>query len=142
MNFSSPVFIFLFLPFVFFSYFLIPKFIKNLWLVIVSLLFYGWTENNFILFIIGWSLINYKTGLKIETSNKKKFWFIISILINLGVLFYFKYWNFFFLNIFSLVNSSFQLRETFLPLAISFLLFTQSHITSIFIVKLISQNAI
>lgn len=109
--FSSIIFLFLFLPLVLLIYYLLPKAIRNSFLIFASLLFYFWGETFLIWILITASLIDYFCGLLIGGGFKKgeiqhlekgtkrtiqqRFWLTFSILSNLGFLFYFKYCNFF-----------------------------------------------
>ena len=99
MSFSSLEFIFLFLPIFLVIYYIFPKNMKNLILVIFSLIFYaiGVKSNPeyFILILLS-TLINYILGILIE-DNKKYSKYILSfgIVYDIGWLFIFKYFDFF-----------------------------------------------
>ena len=96
MVFSSLVFIWLFLPVVLVGYFLMPAQLKNVFLLIFSLLFYAWGEPECILLMIFLILVNYIIGIIMERNgNKRKTLLILSIVINIAILGYFKYFNFF-----------------------------------------------
>lgn len=87
----------IFLPIVFIIYwFVLAKNIKlqNFFLLICSYVFYGWWDWQFLSLIIFSSLIDYFVAHKISASgsNKKK-WLIFSIVMNLGLLGFFKYFN-------------------------------------------------
>ena len=87
----------IFLPIVFIIYwFVLAKNIKlqNFFLLICSYVFYGWWDWRFLSLIIFSSLIDYFVAQKISASgsNKKK-WLIFSIVMNLGLLGFFKYFN-------------------------------------------------
>lgn len=91
----------IFLPTVFILYwFVCNKHLKlqNALLLIVSYVFYGWWDYRFLSLIIFSSLVDYFCGLAIERSlslNKKKQWLTLSMVVNLGFLGVFKYFNFF-----------------------------------------------
>lgn len=71
---------------------------KRTWLLICSYTFYGVWDWRFLSLIIGSTLVDYIVGKKIYASNQKhikKSWLILSLAVNLGVLGFFKYWNFF-----------------------------------------------
>lgn len=91
----------IFLPTVFILYwFVCNKHLKlqNALLLIVSYVFYGWWDYRFLSLIIFSSLVDYFCGLAIERSlslNKKKRWLTLSMVVNLGFLGVFKYFNFF-----------------------------------------------
>lgn len=91
----------IFLPIVFFLYwFVTNKSLKtqNALLLIASYYFYACWDWRFMFLLIFSTLLDYFTGLKMEdssTNNEKKFWFWLSIIVNLGFLGVFKYYNFF-----------------------------------------------
>lgn len=91
----------LFLPVVFILYwFVTNKNLKaqNLLLLVASYFFYACWDWRFLFLLIFSTLLDYFTGLKMaqtENQNTKKTWFWISILVNLGFLGLFKYYNFF-----------------------------------------------
>ncbi|TGM82257.1 MBOAT family protein [Leptospira mtsangambouensis] len=120
MIFSSIFFIFVFFPLVFFLFSMASQRYKFLVLLFASFLFYFWGEQSFIIVILGSILINYSFGLVIESSKNKKFFLSIGIIINLALIFYFKYALFFLSN---LSNSSFENIDIHLPLGISFFTF-------------------
>ncbi len=59
MVFSSNIFLFLFFPVVFIGYFIMPKALKNLFLLVLSLFFYGWGEPRFVFVMLGSILLNF-----------------------------------------------------------------------------------
>ncbi|NNC50714.1 MAG: MBOAT family protein [Flaviramulus sp.] len=91
----------LFLPTVFLLYwFVFNKHIKwqNLLLLVVSYVFYGWWDWRFLSLIVFSSFVDYFCGLAIEKAEQtkiKKRWLSLSMLVNLGFLGVFKYFNFF-----------------------------------------------
>ncbi len=89
----------IFLPIVFVIYwFLTAKNLKhqNIFLLLCSYLFYGWWDWRFLSLIMASSLIDFYVAQKIEaSSNHKKRWLLLSITMNLGLLGFFKYFNFF-----------------------------------------------
>ena len=94
MLFSSIPFLYYFLPSVLILYFIIPKCMKNVVLLFSSLIFYAWGEPEYILCMIASIVIGYISGLLIEAFRAKKlstFFLILSVVINLGFLFYFKF---------------------------------------------------
>ena len=103
MVFSSVLFIFRFLPIAMILYFLTPNKFKNLTLLLVSLIFYSWGEPKYFLIMVASIFVDYFVSRGIEKSrNNKKVSIMllsISILFNLGILFFFKYFNFFLENI-------------------------------------------
>ena len=123
MLFSSITFIYYFLPCVILAYYLTPKKYKNVTLLASSLLFYFYGEQNPVLVIA--CVLNYLLGLIIGKTkgNNKKCFLILGIAINLLLLGYYKYSNFFIENINSLFNSNVKYLSIILPLGISFFTF-------------------
>ena len=99
MVFSSTIFLFGFLPLSLLVYYASPLKIRNLMLFLLSLIFYGFGEPTYILVMLFSVTVAYLTGLPIgkyrESAPKKaKFWLILSVCLNLGMLVFFKYTNF------------------------------------------------
>lgn len=96
MLFSSPTFLFLFLPLVLLFYYSVFRKFPNLVLVIASLVFYWWGEPEFIYILLTAILLNYFFGLMIQNSHPhlRMFFLHWSIILNLGLLIYYKYWSF------------------------------------------------
>lgn len=124
MVFSSLIFLFLFLPTFLLCYF-IPKKrkTKNIVLLIFSLLFYGYGEPIYVLLMILSIIANYFIVLWMDKSSKPKKWLIIDLVFNLGLLFFFKYTNFFLDNINNLFNLNIKFLSISLPIGISFYTF-------------------
>lgn len=127
MVFSSLLFIFRFLPISLFIYYITPMKYKNFILTILSLVFYSWGEGKYFLIMISSIVVDYIIGLAIKkySEDKKKSisLLIISIIFNLGILFLFKYLNFFIGNINELFNITIKEVNIKLPLGISFYTF-------------------
>src|SRR6185437_11551000 len=91
----------IFLPIVFFLYWFFAKNnlkVQNLLLLLSSYVFYGWWDYRFLFLLVFSTFLDFFTGLKIynsENQTTKKTWLIISVVINLGFLCFFKYYNFF-----------------------------------------------
>ena len=100
MVFSTPYFLFLYLPIVLFLYYIVPLKLRNLVLLIVSLIFYGWGEPVYILIMFVSIIIDYTHGMLVERGKKTgkmglaKGAVVSSVICNLGLLFFFKYWDF------------------------------------------------
>ena len=98
MVFSSPIFLFLFLPVVLTGYFFLPGLrLKNLWLLGFSLLFYAWGEPIFIFLALISTLMNYYLGRWVdhtEAPARRKLVVGLAITLNIGLLAFFKYANF------------------------------------------------
>ncbi len=91
----------LFLPIVFILYWLFAK--KKLWiqnsiLLVASLVFYAWWDPRFLLLLMFSTFLGYYTGIEIhdaKTKKAKRIWFWVSVVVNVGFLAIFKYYNFF-----------------------------------------------
>ncbi|PHZ86218.1 MBOAT family O-acyltransferase [Paremcibacter congregatus] len=132
MFFNSYEFILFFLPitlivFIFLSRINTEKAIG--WLVLASLFFYGWWNPDYLLLIIGSMGVSYFIGTLInrtlQEKGRAKLILIIGIVLNLSLLGYFKYANFFLESAAYALSSNFELHHIILPLAISFFTFQQ-----------------
>ena len=147
MVFSSILFIFRFLPIAMGIYFLTPKKLKNLSLLILSLIFYSWGEPRYFLLMIASIFVDYFISINIEKNNKNKkikiLLLAISIIFNVGILFFFKYINFFIENINNIFNMSLNNVKITLPLGISFYTFqTMSYTIDVFLGKVKAEKNI
>lgn len=130
MVFSSVTFLVYFLPIFLVIYFLSPQKFKNLVLLVSSILFYSWGAPKFIFVILITTTLDfYLVKLLYNSTSEKnrKFFLVLSLCLNLGLLFYFKYSNFFIDN-FNTLLSSFGANEIIwikiiLPIGISFYTF-------------------
>ncbi len=96
MLFSSLEFLFFFLPLSAVGYFICPLRLRNGWLLLVSLLFYGFGEPVYVFLMIGTVIADYLFGLAIERSgSRKRLWLWLSVAFNLSLLGFFKYYGFF-----------------------------------------------
>lgn len=127
MVFSSTIFLCVYLPLVLLGYNICPKKGKNLFLLIVSLIFYAWGEPKYVFLMIFSILVNYVFGLLMDKhrENKKrlKLLLVISVIIDLGLLSVFKYTDFIITNINSVFGAGFDLLNIALPIGISFYTF-------------------
>lgn len=129
MLFSSLTFLFLFLPLLLVLYFVVPhKYMKlrNIILLIFSLIFYAWGEPKYIFLMLLTVFISYIFGLLINKSKKrlnKLIYLVISILLITSSLIYFKYTNFFIDNINNIFNFNINIKNIVLPIGISFYTF-------------------
>ena len=140
MVFSSILFIFRFLPISMGIYFLTPKKFRNFSLLILSLVFYSWGEPKYFVLMLASIFVDYFISLGIDKNNKSKririILLCISITFNIGILFFFKYINFFIENINSIFNMSLSYVKITLPLGISFYTFqTMSYTIDVFLKK-------
>ncbi len=127
MVFSSIPFIFFFFPIFLAIYGLMKNKFKNIILLIFSLIFYAWGEPIYIILMIFSSIVDYTNGRLIEkyrdNINKKKIFLIFSIIINIGLLGFFKYSDFLIENINNIFGSNIDLLKLGLPIGISFFTF-------------------
>ncbi len=130
MVFSSIIFLFYFMPVFFLCYFLVGKKYKNIVILLGSIAFYSWGAPRFIFVILGTTMVDfYVVRFMSASSSKRKRILLLSLslCINLGLLFYFKYSNFFVENL----NKSLALigikpiawAKMLLPIGISFYTF-------------------
>lgn len=124
MVFSSILFLFYFFPIVFIVNKLLPKKYKNLWLFFASMFFYAWGEPIYILIMLFSTFFDYTNGrLMVGASEKKKKLILInSIVVNLGILFFFKYSDFF-IKVVNEFGFNIKPLNLALPLGISFYTF-------------------
>lgn len=127
MVFSSLLFLFLYLPAVILIYYITPYRYRNLFLFVVNLIFYGWGEPVFVLLMLFSTLVDYTHGYFIDKyrENKKiaKRFLVSAVVINLGLLGFFKYTGFLTetLNVLPFLNI--EPIEIPLPIGISFYTF-------------------
>src|SRR5690606_1484474 len=118
------------LPIVICVNFLLQKKLRNAFILLCSLFFYAWGENVLVLLMMGSICLNYIFGILISNSHQKlrintaKFLLIVGIVLNLSVLVYYKYINFFVDNLTQLgleFDNSFS--DVTLPIGVSFFTF-------------------
>lgn len=121
MVFSSITFLYFFLPAVLLIYYISPKKIKNIVLLLSGLFFYAWGEPVYVVIMIFSSFIDYAAGLIIDkyddNQKKRTAALLVSLIINLGLLGVFKYSGFF-AGIFGI-----EIKQLPLPIGISFYTF-------------------
>jgi D-alanyl-lipoteichoic acid acyltransferase DltB (MBOAT superfamily) len=124
----------IFLPIVFFLYWFVTNRnlkLQNALILAASYLFYGWWDWRFLSLIVFSSLVDYLVGVglaRYDDSNKRRLLLLISIVVNLGFLGFFKYFNFFsesFADAFTLLGRPFEPSRLniILPVGISFYTF-------------------
>ncbi len=130
MVFSSPLFVFLFLPLVLLGYYLAPRTARNLFLFSASLFFYAWGEKKYVLVLLLSLAVNYALACAISRTAKqsrKRLRLITAIVFNLGLLVSFKYARFFVDNLSSIWvlcgGEPFSVRALHLPIGVSFFTF-------------------
>ena len=130
MVFSSILFLLYFLPVFMLVYVLLPKKAKNHWALLVSILFYAWGAPNFLYVVLCTSILDFylvRALYKSEKPQHKKILLTTSLVLNLGLLAYFKYANFFIENVNAALGSlgieQLAWTQVALPIGISFFTF-------------------
>ena len=123
MLFSSITFIYYFLPILLLIYFIVPKKIKNLTLLIFSLIFYFLGEPKYIIVLLLSCIINYVISKLMKYKKYKKALLILAIIYNVGQLLVFKYTDFFIDNINNIFNTNISFMYIVMPIGISFFTF-------------------
>lgn len=130
MNFSSATFLLTFLPVFLLVYYCVPRAWKNIWVLLASIFFYSWGAPRFIFLLLGTTLLDFFLVKKMDAQEEKhtrKLYLCISLILNLGLLAYFKYSNFFVENINAALSamgiSPIPWVEVVLPIGISFYTF-------------------
>ncbi len=126
MVFSSIVFLFRFLPLFFLLYYLVPERMKNLILFLGSLIFYAWGEPVYVLLMLFSTVVDYVHGRLLERLRGKRAARLVllsSVVVNLGVLCFFKYADFLIESVNAVFGTGFPLFSLGLPIGISFYTF-------------------
>ena len=130
MVFSSNIFLLYFLPLFLICYFACPRKWRNYIILVFSIVFYAYGGPDFILFLLGATTATYflvKAMCKTEKAGTKKWLCAAAIVINLGLLVYFKYANFLVDNVNAIVSlfhgKGIHLAKIVLPIGISFFTF-------------------
>jgi alginate O-acetyltransferase complex protein AlgI len=139
MIFSSVFFVFLFLPIVLLAYFIVPGKLKNVVILISSLIFYAWGEPVYIVLMIFSIVYNYIAGIEIDYHREEgrdgrvKFVFLMSVVVNLLILGFFKYYGFVIDNLNHILPIEIPNRALALPIGISFYTFqTLSYVIDVY----------
>jgi len=122
MLFSSLTFLFCFLPAAVVGYYICPRKLRNFFLLLASIFFYAWGEPRYLPVIFATITISYFGALAVERFKYKKILLTLFILLDLSLLFYFKYTNFFLENLNMIFHQKWSLKVV-LPLGISFYTF-------------------
>lgn len=130
MLFNSLGFLLFFLPVTVAGFFWLGRFNQRLaaaWLACASVFFYGYWDYRYLLLLGGSILFNYWAGYKIGhvTQSERKFWLSFAICLNLLLLAYYKYADFFIVSLNGTVGTGWPLLNIALPVGISFFTFTQ-----------------
>ncbi len=129
MVFSTPYFLFLYLPIVLLLYYISPLKLRNLVLLVFNLIFYGWGEPIYILIMFASIAIDYTHGMLVTRCKAKgnlrgaKAAVVSSVVFNLALLFFFKYWDFIAGSLSSIGLSFMPKLGLELPIGISFYTF-------------------
>lgn len=126
MVFSNAVFLFIFLPVVIAGYYILRGKARNYWLLLVSIFFYAWNKPSFTIILLGSIVLNYFGALLVEKAvqtGKKKLWLVLTVVCNLLILFYFKYFNFTIRTLKKIFDIHTQFANVLLPIGISFFTF-------------------
>ena len=130
MAFNDLSFVFLFFPAVLLVHWVVPGMLKNVVLLIFSLIFFAWGSPTYVLLMALLILFNYFTGLQIkaqkEEQNEKmaKFALVSAVTANLLLLGFFKYWGFLLENVNALLGTSFASAAGSMPMGVSFFTFS------------------
>jgi len=149
MVFSSFVFLLVFLPLVLLLYYICPGRLRNLVLLIASLIFYAWGEPVYVLIMLFSTVFDYTNGRIIEYCQKKnrpgraKAALIVDLCGNLAILGFFKYADFVIGNINSITGAGLSLLHIALPIGISFYTFqTMSYTIDVYRGEVAAQHNI
>ncbi|NLO35373.1 MAG: MBOAT family protein [Clostridiaceae bacterium] len=127
MLFSSLSFLYVFLPLVLAVYYLVPARLKNVILLLFSLLFYAIGEQKLVLLLLLSSVVDYTSSLGIERFRKKagmpRLFLGLSIAVNIALLGYFKYIDLVIRSINAILDTQLDLLKVALPIGISFFTF-------------------
>ena len=127
MVFSSLLFIFIYLPVTLLVYYIVPRKWRNIWLFIVNLVFYGWGEPVYVFLMLFSIALNYTAGIIISSKKAKgvpaKRPLVICIVVNLALLFFFKYFDFIAVNLSHAGLGFIKPLGLSLPIGISFYTF-------------------
>lgn len=140
MVFSSTIFLFAFLPLTLAGYYLIRRELCNVWLLIMSLLFYAVGEPKFVFVMMASILANYLLGLLIWKAKENHFFrrltLVLILAVNMSILFYYKYYDFAISNMNRFLALDLPLKHIALPIGISFFTFQgMSYILDVYMGK-------
>lgn len=127
MSLSSTIFLFALLPISLIGYYLLRDKFSNIFLVVISLVFYSWANTKLVLILIAGILVNYIFALGIEKFRNRvpisRSIMVLSLIYNIGILWYFKYLIFTVSSINDLTGAKLSIPNITLPLGISFFTF-------------------
>ncbi len=146
MVFSSPLFLFIFLPAALALHLILPPRFKNAWILFVSLFFYAWGGVGYILILIFITLLDYAAGLtlsKIDKPGRKKAVVAAVVIINVGALAFFKLTDLFLGAANALFRTDIPLLNLALPIGISFYTFQAlSYVIDVYRGKVSPQRSV
>ena len=145
MVFSSTLFLFAFLPATLVGYYLIRRELRNVFLLVMSLIFYAVGEPHFVIIMMSSIAANYVFGVLIHyvegKSGLRRLFMILAVGVNLGILFYFKYYDFAVTNLNGTGLFHLPLRHIALPIGISFFTFQgMSYVLDVYMGKAPAQK--
>ena len=131
---------FTFLPITLLLYYVSPRILKNSVLLIASLIFYAWGEPIYVFLMMGTIIVDYLLAILIDKNRheegKCKYIFILTIILNVSILGFFKYFGFFVDNINSIFHLNIPFEGLALPIGISFYTFqVLSYIVDVYLGK-------
>lgn len=140
MIFSSSTFLLLFFPIFFITYYFLRNKYKNIWILAASAFFYAWGAPKFIFVIIATTIVDFYMVRWMDSSEnerKRKLLLTLSVLMNMGLLVYFKYSNFFIENVNNVLSvfgiQSIKWTKLILPIGISFYTFeTMTYVVDVY----------
>lgn len=121
--FSAPIFLFFFLPIVLLLHSVTKGTVRNAVLLISSLFFYAWGELHYVLLMIASIALAYFFGQWIGHTKQRKVPMILALTTHIGILVYFKYFNFLSYNFIQWTGMNYEFEEVHLPIGISFFTF-------------------
>ena len=139
MVFSSPLFICLFLPAALLFHLILPPKVRNLWLLLVSILFYAWGEPKYIIILLATTVFDYCSGLLLGCAGAQgkktlsKAILAVTVAANIGCLCFFKYTDLVVSSLNGLFSAGLPVLEIALPIGISFYTFqTLSYVIDVY----------
>ncbi|MCF0229241.1 MAG: MBOAT family protein [Parasporobacterium sp.] len=129
MIFSSTFFLCVFLPVTLILYYAVPWKFKNFLLLLASLIFYAWGEPVYVFLMMFSIVFNYIAGIQLGDLKKqrrfktRKSVFLFTLIVNIAMLCFFKYYGFVLSNINALFGTDIPVRQLSLPIGISFYTF-------------------
>ena len=128
MAFNELGFLFVFFPAALLLHALTPNKVRNILLLVVSLIFFAWGSAEYLLLLVLSIVFNYFSGLQLaaqkDSPKNAKLTLISAVAVNLLLLGFFKYWGFLLENLNALLGTSIPVRQLSMPLGVSFFTFS------------------